>query len=81
MRMKKSMENIQQQITTAKKQADSDIKALNNIVDNRQSIEELQSKANAIQDQINKHNSSLTEHNQLMNFNIQKQVKEKSAKI
>ena len=66
------MENIQQWLTIAKKQADSDIKELENMVDKNQSLEELQSKANAIQDQIKKYNNSLTEHNQFIDSNLQK---------
>ena len=42
------------------------------MVDKNQSLEELQSKANAIQDQINKYNNSLTEHNQFIDSNLQK---------
>ena len=42
------------------------------MVDKDQSLEELQPKTNAIQDQINKHNNSLTEHNQFINSNLQK---------
>ena len=60
MMMKENIENIQQWLATVKKQADSDIKELKNIVDNDQSLEELHSKTNDIQNQTNKYNSSLS---------------------